>query len=90
MVETEPCELPKWKDATPFGRGTGLGFAAQADHQVCADVVGGSGALGIRRAAVGRPGQEGLHTDGGHPPLEPTRQVPQHICFADGAARAVA
>src|SRR6478735_4953310 len=27
MVDTEPCELPKWKDATPFA--DGLGWAAQ-------------------------------------------------------------
>ena len=85
MVDTEPCELPKWNDATPLAARAGLGGAAQADHQVGADGVGGRGALGVERGAVGRPRQERLHADRRHPALEPTGQVPQDVRLADRA-----
>lgn len=77
------------KGRHPVGRGAELTFAAQADHQVGADIVGGGRTLGVRGAAVDRTGQKGLHPDGGHPALKSTRQVPQHIRFADRTGRTV-
>src|ERR1700739_4163779 len=66
-----------------IGGRAGLSFAAQADHQVRADVVSRSGTFGIRWAAIGRSRQEGLHANGSHPALKTAFQVPQYVCFAD-------
>ena len=68
-------------DAT--GRRPRVAVETQADHQVGPDGVGGSGALGVTRAAISRPGQERLHTDRGHPAFEPAGQIPQNVGFAD-------
>ena len=89
MVDTEPCELPKWNEATPLA--DGLAWVAQRrliirSAPTALAVAARSASDG---AAVGGPGQERLHADGGHPAFEPTCQVPQDVCLADRAGRAV-
>ncbi len=56
-----------------------LVWALQADHQVCANGVGGGGTLCVDD--YGWSDGQGLHTDAISGSFEPTCQVPQQVCL---------
>ena len=89
MVEYRTVRVAEVERGDTVGGGTGLGGAAQADHQIRADGIGGRGTLGVRGRAVGGTRQERLHADRRHPAFEATCQVPQDVRLADRAGGTV-